>query len=405
MGRRSELRETELTELRPRVFISSVMEDYREIRDAATHGIRQAGCQPLRAEDFSAASVSPRNACLDGVRSADALVLLLGARYGFLGPSGLAVTEEEYNEARKSHKHVFVFLQDGVARESQQQAFVDRVQHYVDGHWRKVFNQPADLRELVCSALAAADLAQARRHHARAETRIRSELNRGSPATQNIVWLQAVWTTLRDEEVIDPLDLGDGPFQRQVQRVAHECEPPLFDYEEPKRVSARTSLLRLEQGDFDSWGNGRNLAVAEVHSDGTLVTAQNVTDTKSRTHGVGGESHMFDMYFLDPDVVRVRLKKAWSFAAAWWESLDPHLRHEPLLYSVAVYDIGARKFAPVADHQRNSITIPQECPENPLVVFDRPREISRADLRAPSAEVERVLTLLGRRFEQWANRW
>lgn len=405
MRRQSEPRETELTELRPRVFISSVMEDYREIRDAASHGIRQAGCQPLQAEDFSAASVSPRNACLDGVRSADALVLLLGARYGFLGPSGLAVTEEEYNEARKSHKHVFVFLQDGVAREPQQQAFVDRVQHYVDGHWRKVFNHPADLRELVRSALAAADLAQASRHHARAETRIRSALNRRSPEIQDIVWLQTAWTTLRDEEVVDPLDLGDKPFHRRVQRIAHECEQPLFDYQEQKRVSATTSLLRLEQGDFDSWGDGRNLAIAEIHTDGTLVTALNVTDTESRTHGIVGESDLFDMYFLDPDVVRVRLKRAWSFATAWWADLDPYLRHEPLLYAVAVYDIGARKFAPIAGHQGNSITIPQECPENPLVVFDRPRQISRADLRAPSAEVERVVTLLGRRFQQWTNRW
>ena len=364
-----------MTELRPRVFVSSVMENYREIRDAASHGIRQAGCEPLRAEDLSAASVSPRNACLDGVRSADALVLLLGARYGFLGPSGLAVTEEEYNEARKSHKHVFVFLQDGVAREPQQQAFVDRIQHYVDGHWRKVFNHPADLSELVRSSLAAADLAQGSRHHATAETRIHSALNRRSPETRNIAWLQTVWTTLRDEEVVDPLDLGDEPFQRQVQRVAHECEPPLFDYEEPKRVSARTSLLRLEQGDFDSWGDGRNLSIAEVHTDGTLVTSQNVTDTESQTHGIVGGFHMFDMYFLDPDVVRMRLQKAWSFTAAWWENLDPYLRHDPLLYSAAVYDIGARKFEPVAGHQGNSITIPRECPENPLVVFDRPRQI------------------------------
>ena len=170
-----------MTELRPRVFISSVMEDYGDIRDAASDGIRQAGCEPVRAEDFSAASVSPRNACLDGVRSADALVLLLGARYGFVGPSGLAVTEEEYNEARKNHKQIFVFLQDAVSREPQQQAFVDRVQHYVDGHWRKVFDDPADLSKLVRGAVAAADLARVPGHQAKAEARIRSTLDRRPP--------------------------------------------------------------------------------------------------------------------------------------------------------------------------------------------------------------------------------
>ena len=247
-----------MTELRPPIFISSVMEGYGDIRDAASDGIRQAGCEPVRAEDFSAASASPRNACLDGVRSTDALVLLLGARYGFVGPSALAVTEEEYNEGRKNHKQIFVFLQDGVSRELQQQAFADRVQHYVDGHWRKVFDDPADLRELVRGAVAAADLARVPGHRAKAETRIRSTLNRRPPEAQDIVWLQTVWTTLRDEEVVDPLDLGDGAFQRRVQRVAHESEPPLFDYEERKRVLAETSTLRVEQGDFDSWGDARD---------------------------------------------------------------------------------------------------------------------------------------------------
>ena len=393
-----------MTELRPRVFISSVMEDYGDIRDAASDGIRQAGCEPVRAEDFSAASVSPRNACLDGVRSADALVLLLGARYGFVGPSGLAVTEEEYNEARKNHKQIFVFLQDAVSREPQQQAFVDRVQHYVDGHWRKVFDDPADLSKLVRGAVAAADLARVPGHQAKAEARIRSTLDRRPPEAQEIIWLQTVWTTLRDEEVVDPLDLGDGALQRGVLRVAHECEPPLFDYEERKRVLAGTSTLRVEQGDFDSWGDARDLAIVEIHTDGTLVTAQNLTGTESRAHGIAGGSHMFDMYFLDPDVVRVRLNEAWSFASAWWANLDRHLRHEPLLYAVAVYDIGARNFAPVSGHQGNSITIPRECPENPLVVFDRPRQVSRTGLDAPS-ESERVVRLLGRRFEQWTNRW
>ena len=180
-----------MTELRPPIFISSVMEGYGDIRDAASDGIRQAGCEPVRAEDFSAASASPRNACLDGVRSTDALVLLLGARYGFVGPSALAVTEEEYNEGRKNHKQIFVFLQDGVSRELQQQAFADRVQHYVDGHWRKVFDDPADLRELVRGAVAAADLARVPGHRAKAETRIRSTLNRRPPEAQDIVWLQS----------------------------------------------------------------------------------------------------------------------------------------------------------------------------------------------------------------------
>ena len=199
---------------RPRVFVSSVMEAYGGFREAASRGIRDAGCEPVRAEDFSAASVSPRTACLDGVRSSDALVLLLGGRYGFVGPSGLAATEEEYDEARRHHKHIFAFVQRGVSCEPPQQAFVNKVQDYVDGHWRKMFDDPEGLRELVQDAVKAAELTQVPGYQRKAEARIDAALSRRPPETQDVVWLQTAWTTLRDEEVVDPLDLGEGAFQR-----------------------------------------------------------------------------------------------------------------------------------------------------------------------------------------------
>ncbi len=56
----------------PRVFVSSVMSGYEEYREAAPAGIRQAGCDPVLAEDFAARGTSSGNACLDGVPSADA---------------------------------------------------------------------------------------------------------------------------------------------------------------------------------------------------------------------------------------------------------------------------------------------------------------------------------------------
>lgn len=105
------------TDVRPRVFVSSVMEGYGDYREAARLGIQQAGCDPVLAEDLPAQASSPRNACLDGVQSSDALVLLLGARYGWLAPSGRSATEEEYEEARRRQIPILIFVQDGVAPE------------------------------------------------------------------------------------------------------------------------------------------------------------------------------------------------------------------------------------------------------------------------------------------------
>ena len=219
----------------PRVFLSSVMENYAQYRDAAVLGVRHAGCEPIRAEDFPAQATSPRTACLDGVRSADALVLILGERYGFVGPSGLSATEEEYAEALKTHKPVLAFLQADVLHDPRQRSLVDRVQSYVDGHWRKTFHGSPELTELVKNAVAAADLAGAPFRGNQAATRITSELTRDPPNSADAALLRTVWTTLRDEEVIDPLDLDDDELKRTLLRLGHECDPPLFSYEHAKQ--------------------------------------------------------------------------------------------------------------------------------------------------------------------------
>ena len=100
---------------RPRVFVSSIMNGYEEYREAAPAGIREAGCEAALAEDFAAQGTSSRNACLDGVQSADAMVLLLGPRYGWVAPSGRSATEEEYREATKDVRENVAMDRLGVA--------------------------------------------------------------------------------------------------------------------------------------------------------------------------------------------------------------------------------------------------------------------------------------------------
>lgn len=128
------------------------MSGYGAVRDAASRAIERADCEPVRAEDFPAGTVSPRTACLDGVASCDGLALILGARYGEPTVVGISATEEEYREAVKLRKHVFVFL-EGEDREPRQQEFVRSVEDYVDGHWRKSFATPEQLEGLVEQAL------------------------------------------------------------------------------------------------------------------------------------------------------------------------------------------------------------------------------------------------------------
>lgn len=392
-----------MTGLPPRVFISSVMEGYDTFRSAAGEGVRRAGCVPVQAEDFAASSISPRNACLDGVRSADAVVLLLGSRYGWIAPSGISATEEEYNEARRTHKRIFVFLEKVVSREPRQEDFVKKVQDYIGGHWRKVYSEPQDLIKLIPEAISAEDLISAQTsEHVMAEKLTESLLSK-PPESQGIVWLKTVWGTLRDEEVIDPLLLEDSDLQRKVMRLAHESDPPLFAYQQPKSTAATVSFLRISQGNTTKWREAKDLVILELTTNGLLSITQNISGTESNRKRI---DPLTDMYFLDPSVARERLARAWAFSSAWWKHHDPYLRHDPLIYGVALYDVGTRRFEPPQTTSTGGITIPAECPHNPLIVFDRPRRITRASFETGTTEeIVRIIKMVEMRFKEWKDRW
>src|SRR4030088_3194555 len=106
-----------------RIFISSLITTMEPFREAAREAVTQLGHQPVMAEDFGAQPTSPQIACLQGLRQSAAVVLMLGAGYGAKQASGLSATHEEYREA-KDKRPVIAFVQDGVARDTDQTAFV-----------------------------------------------------------------------------------------------------------------------------------------------------------------------------------------------------------------------------------------------------------------------------------------
>ena len=399
-GRHTYSRDSRRTEARPRVFVSSVMKNYIDYREAARLGIGQAGCDPVLAEDFAAQGISPRNACLDGVQSSDAFVLLLGERYGWKAPSGLSATEEEYEEARRRHLRILVFVQAGAAVEPRQREFVNKVEDYIGGHFRKSFQEANDLRRFVEEAVSAADLGAASGPRTGAQARIGETLSRKPENTQYTIWMKTSWTTQRDEEVVDPVDLDDGAFKQTLQRLAHTCDPPLFSYEQAKKTETTFSRLRVVQGDPQTSMPSEHATIVIIRSNGTLTIEQNVTGAAPRDP----TRSIVSMHRLDPDVVRDRLERSWSFAAAWWNDHDRPRRHDPLLYGVGLYGVGRRSFARVADYRPGGgLPVPPECPENPLIVFDQPRRVSRSVLNAPKSEIARIIKTVELRFREWAN--
>jgi len=127
-------------------------------RDALKGLLMALGHEPLRFEDFTAQPVPSRQACLEGVRAADAYLLLLGAHYGDpLPETGLSPTAEEHVAALTKGIPRLAFVKRGVEMESTQVAFRQEVESYATGLFRASFTDASDLLPAVAAAVQEVD--------------------------------------------------------------------------------------------------------------------------------------------------------------------------------------------------------------------------------------------------------
>lgn len=137
-----------------RVFLSSVIRGFAAERQAAREAVELLRAHPIMAEEFGALPMSPRQACLEAVRTSDVFVAIFGARYGTVIPStGISVSEEEFLEARRLGKDMLCFVHVGVRPEPAQAAFVRRVQDYETGFLTARFDRPSMLKDQLIASL------------------------------------------------------------------------------------------------------------------------------------------------------------------------------------------------------------------------------------------------------------
>jgi hypothetical protein len=92
-------------------YVSSTFSDLRPYRDAAFESLAQLGLRATGPEFWSSSEAVPVERCIDAVRAADFVVLVVGHRYGFV-PEGYdaSITQIEYATAIQQGKDVLVFL-------------------------------------------------------------------------------------------------------------------------------------------------------------------------------------------------------------------------------------------------------------------------------------------------------
>lgn len=234
-----------------KVFISSVMHGFEELRAAAVAAVKSLGFEPISAETFGAGVSSPRVACLQGVRKADVVVLILGADYGTAQRvSGLSATHEEYREA-KDRRPVIAFVQEGVEREPAQQEFVREVEDWSGGLFRGGFRTTDQLRDSITQALHRFELSAAvapvdtEELRARALELIPREnpnyMRRGGPLLHLAVAGGPAQTILRPVEIERP------ELARALLRDATYGESSIFDPAHGAGSMVRNGSLELTQ--------------------------------------------------------------------------------------------------------------------------------------------------------------
>lgn len=143
-----------------RVFISFVRVRLEQERDSLRGLVLALGYEPVMFKDFTAQPVPSRQVCLEGVRSCDVYLLLLGDRYGHeFRETGLSPTAVEHDAARPAGIPRLVTRKTGGTPELKQRELIEESESYRDGVFYSEFTDVVDLQAKVAAAVRQAERA------------------------------------------------------------------------------------------------------------------------------------------------------------------------------------------------------------------------------------------------------
>ncbi len=373
-----------LSTMRPRVFVSSVIEGFDAHRQAARVAIHAADGEPLLVnEDFPSIHASSRNACLDAVASSDYFVLIIGARGGWRAPSGRLVVQEELEEARRRRIPALVFIED-VEQDEDAKNLSRTVSDYVDGYFRVRFRGPEELGRELERALR--PLIETARRPAMNPDELSAYLEHPYKVGDQVT-LRFVLVPARREEIIDPIRLGSGEFADRLLELGHSKPIGLFSYQRAKEPpSLSNDSLIIEQPAGNDWRRGIQAVRMELHESGTMVLDSNVTGRTERANS----SDLMRIFRIAIEDVEAALAADFRFAAAIYDELDLYKRHQRFLWNAALSGMGYRTFARNPQPSQSYTMATTERAE-PFSAFTEGRPIDRLILSQPASEIERAI--------------
>jgi hypothetical protein len=369
-----------------KVFISSLISGFEPFRAAAREAALTLRHQPIMAEDFGAKADSPQMACLGGLQSADLVVLIMGARYGYVqGSSGVSPTHEEYLEARDT-KPILMYVQEGVERDEQQTKFLSEAQAWQGGQFRAAFMNAEELGRMIVRDLHDYELSHAsgpldaRSLGAAAVEMLPSNRRNGQGGSPS---LSVAMMPGPPRKALRPAQLEDPALTDDIHRQALFGEPRLFDKSKGIKGAVEAGVLVIEQ---------ERGARIELGEGGAVVLRLPLNrDSVSR------DSFSSSFALIQEDVER-ELATAMGYLNWLLERIDPtrRLSHVALAASIdAAEHMGWRTLAEQAASP-NSGTMRMGRGEGSPALVDLPR----AELRLQPQLAVKDLTVSLRRTRQ-----
>jgi hypothetical protein len=362
------------------VFISSVQEGFERVRHSARWAVENLGLRPIMAEQAGAWPNSPRSALLSLVRDADAFLLILGRHYS-------RPTEDEFDEARRAGKPIFV-LKQNVSLEPAQDDFLERVAvGWERGRLWDTFTDESDVGDAVVRALSgqlrratrAEDLAPAARTRAGelAAGEGGARFGRGGSIAR-VAFVPLGGGVLLDAVALEDPDLGDtiADLARSARLVPHHTGI--------SPVVSRAGV-DLQRSETRSYGGQSGPVV--VGADGAVTAEVDVAGADQ-----WGSSR------VDPDRLREGIRRTGRFALGVWERIDPRDEVQRVAVAVGIPEAQQKRFGPPTHSgsftMGSSVPPVVVAPEEAVVV--RRGEVASDELvRRLVAEVRRVFADAG----------
>lgn len=357
-----------------RVFISSVIQGFKEERQVAESAVKSLGLIPIMSEHFGAQPLTPRYACLQGVKKSELFLSILGNRYGDETDSGKSPCEEEFDEARQSGLPIFIFIKD-CKRDEKQEAFKDRFIGYEKGYFVNYFDNTDNLFRQIIESLSqygsttdiSISLSQASSHIQKHFENLRS-IASCDPSISAVVLPS-------DQRVpyISTIELSQKAEKDTFQQKALFGETAIFSPRKGIDIFEKREHLELHQLGSD----GKPYTMLTFHPDGTLSWMSSIKTEQEQSY------NLFDYSVINELVLENKLNVFFCYASWFYQRLSDNTRPIFSLYATtALFNEQGMKLGkkPVLPPNSMSHNMGFEKLENPLLIPQKPLKIAFSKL-------------------------